>query len=230
MSRLPGYADGLVSIQDAGAQLAAAVVAEDLDPSHSKRPADFKPRLLDACAAPGGKLFHLMERFPATTAVALDSSPARMEVLNQEGRRLGHTNHVGITGDAAAHYWWDGLPFDAIFLDAPCSGSGTLRRHPDIKVLRQAGDLIRYAALQTALLRSLWQVLRPGGTLVYCTCSLFPAENDDVVEGFLTGAAGATIERFGLPTGRQMRMGWQLLPMDADTDGFYFARIRKDLA
>jgi len=230
MSRLPGYTDGLVSIQDGGAQLAAAVVARDLDPADTLRPADFKPRLLDACAAPGGKLFHLLERFPATTAVALDSSPTRMETMNREGRRLGHTHYVGITGDATAHSWWDGLPFDTLFLDAPCSGSGTLRRHPDIKVLRQAGDLVRYAALQTALLRSLWQVLRPGGTLVYCTCSLFPAENDDVVEAFVNGATDATIERFSLPTGRPMRMGWQLLPIDADTDGFYFARIRKDRA
>lgn len=230
MSRLPGYADGLVSIQDAGAQLATAVVAPDLDPTGALRPADFSPRLLDACAAPGGKLFHLLERFPATTVVALDSSSSRMETMNQEGRRLGHTRYVPITGDAAAHSWWDGSPFDTVFLDAPCSGSGTVRRHPDIKVLRQAGDLSRYAALQAALLRSLWQVLRPGGTLVYCTCSLFPAENDDVVEGFLAGAPDATNERLTLPTGRQMRMGWQLLPIDADTDGFYFARLRKDRA
>jgi len=171
-----------------------------------------------------------MERLPSATVVALDSSPARMETLNQEGQRLGHTSHIGIIGDAAALSWWDGLPFDAILIDAPCSGSGTLRRHPDIKVLRQAGDLVRYAAQQAALLRSLWQVLRPGGTLIYCTCSLFPAENDEVVDGFLTTAPDATIERTSLPTGRPMRLGWQLLPTDADTDGFYFARIRKDQA
>lgn len=231
VQRLPGYAQGLVSVQDAGAQLAAAVLASDwpaaLDPH---RDASAPIRLLDACAAPGGKFFHLLERCPAFDGVALDSSRTRLETLRREARRLGHERYTAIEADATGIEWWDGILFDRILIDAPCSGSGTLRRHPDIKVLRQAGDLPRYVKVQLALLQSLWRVLRPGGTLLYCTCSLFPAENDDVIGEFMSSHREVEPVVFRLPTGQQTRFGWQLLPTDADTDGFYFSHIRKAAA
>jgi len=228
-ARLPGYQEGLVSIQDGGAQLVAAIMAEALE-AHAAAPRRQPPnRVLDACAAPGGKLFHLLERFPTIEATALDVSPARMEVLLKEGRRLGHAPIHTAVGDATGLDWWDGQPFDYVLIDAPCSGTGTLRRHPDIKLLRQPPDIIRYAALQAQLLAGLWQTLAPGGTLLYCTCSLLPAENDAVVGRFVNSTPAARLERFALTTGQATEFGWQLLPLDADTDGFYFARLRKEM-
>lgn len=233
---LPGYADGLVSIQDAGAQFAAHLLA----PAPGER-------VLDACAAPGGKLFHLAERFPNARLTALEVSPPRLEQLRREAARLqqplaGHAaappqaaqpgagpdpGLILRQADARRLDWWDGAPFDHILLDAPCSGSGTLRRHPDIKILRQAADLAGYAQLQGSLLANLWRVLRPGGTLLYCTCSLFAKENDEVIAAFTASHEDAALVPFTLDTGRPMRCGWQLLPTDVDTDGFYYARLRR---
>jgi 16S rRNA (cytosine967-C5)-methyltransferase len=220
IAHLPGYREGLVGVQDAGAQLTASVFGAPPKPASGAR-------VLDACAAPGGKLFHLMERWPETSFTALDSSATRMETLTTEARRLKHECVHTIVGDGTTLDWWDGTSFSHVLIDAPCSGSGTLRRHPDIKVLRQAGDLPGYAALQSQLLATLWKTLGPGGTLLYCTCSLFPAENDDVIDDFLSRHPDAAVERLALVTGQSMRWGWQLLPTDANTDGFYFARMRK---
>jgi 16S rRNA (cytosine967-C5)-methyltransferase len=226
--QLPGYREGLVSVQDAGAQLAASLFC--VTPTTNPVSAEPMPsRLLDACAAPGGKLFHLLERAVDLEAVAVDNSSARLDTLRREANRLGLTRYTAIVGDATALDWWNGQQFDQVLVDAPCSGSGTLRRHPDIKILRQASDLPRYAALQGALLESLWQVVKPGGTLIYCTCSIFPAENDAVIDPFLNRHADAAVEFITLPTGQATHFGWQLLPLDADTDGFYFARLRKAL-
>ncbi|MEZ5558556.1 MAG: 16S rRNA (cytosine(967)-C(5))-methyltransferase RsmB [Pseudomonadales bacterium] len=220
--RLPGFAEGLVAVQDAGAQLAAPLLAaEDLAPLPPGT------RVLDACAAPGGKLFHFHERFPAAELSAVELSEARLPQLRAEAQRLQHEGLRTLLGDATDDRWWDGRPFQRILADAPCSGSGTLRRHPDIKLLRQRGDLEAYTALQRALLDNLWRMLEPGGTLLYCTCSIFAAENDDVIMQFLAATADARPSPFVLTTGRATRCGWQLLPTDPDTDGFYYARLHK---
>jgi 16S rRNA (cytosine967-C5)-methyltransferase len=136
-----------------------------------------------------------------------------------------------IQGDATNLDWHDGSSFDAILLDAPCSGSGTLRRHPDIKFLRQESDLAAYVRLQQSMLENLISLLSAGGTLVYCTCSLFPEENDAVIETFLEKHPEVQLAELALPTGRPTRFGWQLLPLPAEggpnrtVDGFYFARM-----
>lgn len=216
MESLPGYSEGLVAVQDAGAQLAVRL----LEPAPGER-------VLDACAAPGGKLFHLLERHPQAELTALDRSEARLERLGREAERLGHRQFGRIAADATRLDWWDGVPYRWILLDAPCSGTGTLRRHPDIKLLRRAEDLPALVDLQRRLLEALWQVLEPGGTLVYCTCSILPAENDEVVGSFRAHRGDVLPSPFRLATGRATREGWQLLPIDPDTDGFYFARMTK---
>lgn len=216
MDTLPGYGDGLVSVQDAGAQFAAPLL--------SPQPGE---RILDACAAPGGKLFHLLERQPHAQVTALESNGDRLARLMVEAGRLGHERFLPLEADAAATDWWDGTPFQRVLVDAPCSGTGTLRRHPDIKVLRHAEDVEPLVELQRRLMHNLWRVLEPGGTLLYCTCSILAAENDAVISSFLAHEQNATLQRFRLSTGRATRHGWQLLPTDRDTDGFYYARMTK---
>ncbi|NBC23371.1 MAG: 16S rRNA (cytosine(967)-C(5))-methyltransferase RsmB [Gammaproteobacteria bacterium] len=217
---LPGFAAGLVAVQDAGAQFAAGLLS-DGGPT---------VRLLDACAAPGGKLFHLVESRPEITALALDEHAGRVAQLQAQAERLGHLAVAIRQADASSLDWWDGVPFDQVLLDAPCTGTGTLRRHPDIKVLRRAEDLPALTDLQRRLLGNLWHVLQPGGTLLYCTCSILAAENDDVVAHFLAQHSDARAEAFALTSGRPTRHGWQLLPTNPDTDGFYYARLRKAAA
>ena len=220
---LPGFAEGLVSVQDAGALFAARLL----------NPTTPVPRILDACAAPGGKLFHLAEQMPKSDLTGLELSPDRLEFMSAEAVRLQHSAVHLLQGDATTTQWHDGECFDAILLDAPCSGSGTLRRHPDIKILRQPEDLKRYAELQLKLLENLWPLLAPGGTLVYCTCSLFAEENDGVIGTFLETSTEARIEKFDLPVGRATQLGWQLVPLPAASqpqttvDGFYFARLTR---
>jgi 16S rRNA (cytosine967-C5)-methyltransferase len=216
MEALPGYREGDVSVQDAGAQFAAGLLAPAAG-----------DRVLDACAAPGGKSFHLRERHPQTRLTALEQSAERLAHLRQEAGRLGHDDIVALQGDATAADWWDDEPYQRILLDAPCSGTGTLRRHPDIKVLRRRADLEPLVALQARLLANLWRVLGPGGTLLYCTCSILAAENDEVISSFLAHQRDALPSPFELATGRATRHGWQLLPADPDTDGFYYARMTK---
>ncbi|TNF89573.1 MAG: methyltransferase domain-containing protein, partial [Gammaproteobacteria bacterium] len=203
------------------------------------------PRILDACVAPGGKLFHLAERFPQATLVGIELSRDRLAHVQQEAARLGHENVQLIGGDATGRDWLsklaagdgDAARFDLILLDAPCSGSGTLRRHPDIKLLRTEQDVSAAAELQLALLENLWPLLAEGGSLIYCTCSVFTEENDQVVEAFirrLQQEAAPTLDRLDLPVGIATRFGWQLLPLPADetppnrsVDGFYFARMTR---
>lgn len=216
---LPGYPEGHVSIQDSGALIAAPLLA-----------AEHPQRVLDACAAPGGKLFHLCERLPAADVVGLEINPQRFDHLVAEAQRLGHTRVRLLEADAESDAWWDGRPFDAVLVDAPCSGSGTLRRHPEIKLLRSEQDLARYQQQQLRLLRNLWRTVSPGGTLLYCTCSLFQEENDNVVRNFLAEAPAAVIQPIEAPRGIPTTYGWQLLPTASDPtspDGFYYARLRK---
>ncbi len=213
---LPGYAEGLVAVQDAGAQFAAGL----LSPTSGER-------VLDACAAPGGKLFHLMERCPGARYAAVEQSGERLSRMLTEAERLGHSGFTALEADATTLHWWDGAPFDRVLVDAPCTGTGTLRRHPDIKVLRRPADVEAMAGLQGRLLANLWRVLTPGGTLLYCTCSILAAENDEVISRFLAHRPEAIARPCRLATGRATRHGWQLLPTQADTDGFYYARMIK---
>lgn len=214
VERLPGFADGLASVQDAGAQQAAPLL--DVEPGM---------RVLDACAAPGGKTTHLLE-IADVDLTALDNDAVRLERVRQNLQRLGLTAHLmtGDAGDAAA--WWDGRPFERILADVPCSASGVVRRHPDIKWLRRAGDIPQFAAQQQRMLDSLWRLLASGGKLLYTTCSIFQEENSQQVADFLTRHADAKLLPLcgvktldGTPAG-------QLLP-DHEHDGFFYALFRK---
>lgn len=219
VGRLPGFAAGLVSVQDAASQLAAPLLA-----------AGPGLRVLDACAAPGGKAGHLLE-LASVDLTALDMAAPRLELVRANLRRLGLSARL-VTGDATAPAsWWDGQPFDRILVDAPCSASGVIRRHPDIKLLRRPEDLPGLARRQRLMLDRLWPLLRPGGRLLYSTCSVFREENGAVVGGFLADQPGARLLPLapGLPGGVALdgAPGLQLLPGPGDTDGFYYALMEK---
>jgi 16S rRNA (cytosine967-C5)-methyltransferase len=225
VAELPGFADGLVSVQDAAAQLAARLLA----PGPGER-------VLDACAAPGGKTGHLLELQPELRElVAIDVSGERLWRVADNLRRLGLPARL-IEGDAAAPSdWWDGVAFDRILLDVPCSATGVIRRHPDIKLLRRAADIPALAQRQVQLLRALWPLLAPGGRLLYASCSVLQAENAAVIEAFLaecpqasdmTSDITATIgAALGL-TDRHAR-GYRIAPGAGGMDGFYYACLKK---
>jgi 16S rRNA (cytosine967-C5)-methyltransferase len=206
---LPGFADGEVSVQDLSAQRAASLL--ELEPGQ---------RVLDACAAPGGKTGHMLEVLAGTGEVwALDRDAERLERVRDNLERLRLAAKI-VAGDAATPAdWWDGRPFDRILIDAPCSATGVIRRHPDIKVLRRPADVDRAVALQGRLLRALWPLLAPGGRLVYATCSVLKRENDDQIAAFR--AEEPTIEAAGSVA------SMQLLPEEARGDGFYYAWLGK---
>ncbi len=219
---LPGYAQGLFSVQDAGAQLAAPLLLEGL-------PASPQPwRLLDACAAPGGKTAHLLEAAEAQV-LALDVDAQRCERITQNLSRLGLQARVQAADAAQVEAWWDGQQFDGILLDAPCTASGIVRRHPDVRWLRRASDVAQLARQQARLLEALWPLLKPGGQLVYCTCSVFQAEGQAQVETFLArhkDAQSRPAPGHLLPSGAES--GGQLPDNSAgDHDGFFYARFRK---
>jgi len=213
---LPGFERGRVSVQDGAAQLAAPLVAQ---------PAP--RRILDACAAPGGKTGHLLECCPGAQVVALDADAERLERVRSNLERLGVSAALQAADAAQPAQWWDGEPFDAVLLDAPCSGTGVIRRHPDIKWLRRQSDIPHLAALQRRLLAALWAVLAPGGRLVYATCSALCAENESVIGGFLDrhgdAAEHAVDAEWGesRPHGRRIRVGAH------EMDGFYYAALDK---
>jgi 16S rRNA (cytosine967-C5)-methyltransferase len=217
VAQLPGFAEGLVSVQDAAAQLAAQL----LGPRAGER-------ILDACAAPGGKTGALLELAGgAIELVAVDHSAQRLVRVRENLARLGREAQVLQADLLAGSGWWQGPPFDAILLDAPCSGTGVIRRHPDIKLLRRASDIAGFALTQRALLEALWPQLKPGGRLLYVTCSVLPEENSAVVAGFLAAHPDAreldlpAAERLSPPL-KRCQPGWQLLP-GAWGDGFYYA-------
>lgn len=215
VSELPGFAEGLVSVQDAGAQLAAGLL--DLQPGM---------RVLDACAAPGGKSGHLLETVPEIRLTALDVDARRLEKVAENLDRLGYEAER-VVGDAAAEGPWSRHAYDRILADVPCTATGVIRRHPDIKLLRRPEDLAPLAARQQAILERLWRSLRPGGKLLYATCSLLPEENEAQVARFLQGHAEARACTPALPRGRVTGHGVQLLPEDRETDGFYYAVLEK---
>lgn len=204
VEQLPGWRQGWVSVQDAAAQQAAVLLAP--------QPGE---RILDACAAPGGKTAHILEH--ADVALwAVDISPVRLRRIGDNLRRLGLPAARLVAADAARpDAWWDGRPFDRILLDAPCSGTGVIRRHPDIKLLRRATDIAKMAFQQQNLLEALWPLLKPGGRFVYATCSILPEENQDQIESFLMRHAEASL--CPLPA------AGQILPGTEDMDGFYYA-------
>jgi 16S rRNA (cytosine967-C5)-methyltransferase len=221
---LPGFAEGLLSVQDAAAQLAVELL--DAQPGE---------RVLDACAAPGGKTCHLLERTGSAVEVtALDVSAPRLQRVRENLDRLG-LQALLVSGDAARPAdWWDGRPFDRILLDVPCSATGVIRRHPDIKLLRRDKDIAALARRQRDLLESAWGQLKAGGTLLYSSCSVLAEENERVVAGFLARhpeAADRTSERTGAwpPRLAGGGPGYPVLPGENGMDGFYFACLRKSL-
>lgn len=216
---LPGFEEGHVSVQDEAAQLSAVLLGPVLAP----RPG---ARVLDACCAPGGKTAHLLELFDIDLH-AVDSDAVRLARVEDALTRLGLAATL-THGDATQRDWWDGTPFDAILLDAPCSGSGVIRRHPDIKRLRRHSDIPKLAELQARLLDNLWSLLRPGGTLLYATCSVLPEENAEQVRAFLARTPDATSTTpHDVAWGRPAGAGRQLLPAPDSHDGFFYARLVK---
>ena len=223
VTQLPGFADGDVSVQDAAAQRAAPLLI-----GAGLRPGS---RILDACAAPGGKTAHLLE-LADLDVLALDSDPARLTRVDETLARLGLTAKTIAADAGAPQTWWDGRPFDAILLDAPCSAAGIVRRHPDVRWLRRASDIPALAAIQARLLDALWPLLASGGRLLYCTCSVFKAEGQDQIDAFLQRQPGAALAA-GPPS------PGHLLPLpdngderpvhdiSAAADGFFYALIEK---
>ena len=214
---LPGFAEGALSVQDAAAQLAALL----LDPQPGER-------ILDACAAPGGKTAHLLEHAGGRLdLLALELDPDRLPALRDTLARLGLAAEIR-QGDAARpDDWWDGRPFDRILLDAPCSATGVLRRNPDIRVHRRPQDIARLQATQQTLLNALWPLLRPGGRLLYATCSVLPEENREQIAAFLAGQPDARLCALTVDCGRDTQAGLQILPGDEGMDGFFHALIEK---
>ena len=214
---LPGFAEGVVSVQDAAAQLAAPLL-------------EVKPgqRVLDACAAPGGKTAHLLESEPGlATLIAVEKDAARVPLLNATLERLGLVCPV-VHGDAASPgNWWDGKLFDRILIDAPCSASGVIRRHPDIKYHRRQSDVQALVSVQRGLLEALWPLLAQGGLVLYATCSILPQENQQQVLEFVKSHSDAAPCRIDSEWGRAVDPGRQILPGDHGMDGFYYARLAK---
>lgn len=213
---LPGFHEGWVSIQDGAAQLVAPLL--DVPPG---------ARVLDACAAPGGKTAHLLERNDIGTLVAVDNQPKRIQKLIKTLHRLRLTAQVHCSDVACPENWWDGQLFDRILLDAPCTGSGVIRRHPDIKYLRQPSDIEKLSMQQARLLEALWPLLKPGGKLLYVTCSLFSRENFLQLQQFLAHHDDAQQENFRVEWGYPLPIGRQVLPIQDNLDGFYYAGLSK---
>lgn len=212
VDKLPGFHEGAVSVQDLSAQRAADYLN-----------ANNNHRVLDCCAAPGGKLLHLLERHSfehPVQAVELDESRLERITENLTRAQLSAELHCADAADTSS--WWDGTPFDRILLDAPCSATGVIRRHPDIKWLRRQSDISELAELQANILNSLWKTLTPGGELLYATCSILRAENQSQVEAFLKQHSDATL--IPIESNREML---QILPGEADGDGFFYARLKK---
>ncbi len=215
VTRLPGFAEGLFAVQDGAAQVAADLL--------DARPGQ---RVLDACAAPGGKACHLVER-TELALTALDSDPARLRRIGQNLDRLGLHAELRAGDAGVQEAWWDGQPYDRILIDAPCSATGVLRRRPDVRLHRRASDIPPLAELQQRILAALWPLLKPGGKLVYATCSLLRAENEAAVQSLLAGNADARALPFTLPAGQAAAVGWQILPGDGDLDGMYYAVLER---
>lgn len=209
VGEVPGFKDGWVSVQDFGAQFAAQL----LDAKDGMR-------VLDACCAPGGKTGHILES-AGVQMLALDHDDARLERVQSNLDRLGMSAVLQIGDAAKPEEWWDGVPFDRILADVPCTASGIVRRHVDIKWLRREQDIAEFAQQQKAILNSLWRLLAKGGKLLYATCSIFHEENQGQIDQFLKQHQDAT----KLPL--EHPQNGQLIPC-ADHDGFFYALLQKD--
>ena len=214
---LPGFAQGDVSVQDGAAQRVAALL--DGLPAGA--------RVLDMCAAPGGKSAHLLERDPTRRLLAIDVDARRLQRVRETLDRVGVQADMKAADAADPSAWWDGEPFDAVLLDAPCSATGIVRRQPDVLLHRRADDLVALTRLQARLLDAAWQVLRPGGCLVYTTCSILRAENALQLEAFRARHAAALVEPLDETWGHADGGGRQRLPGESDMDGFFYAVLRK---
>lgn len=221
---IPGFAEGAVSVQDAGAQLAAELLLKGMPGGLPGQ----RPRILDACAAPGGKTAHLLELADAEV-LALDIDPARCGRIHENLQRLGLAADVLAADASRPEAWWDGKPFDAILLDAPCTASGIVRRHPDVRWLRRESDIAGLAAQQEALLRALWPLLAPGGRLLYCTCSVFRDEGERRIEAFLAHNTDASLR----PSPGHLLPQTEAKPgavpdnPSGEHDGFFYALLEK---
>jgi len=219
VNNLPGFDQGWVSIQDGAAQQAALI----LDCQNGDN-------VLDCCAAPGGKTCHILELNSNITMTAIDIEQHRLQRVHENLSRL-NLNATVIAGDAAnPQDWCDKNGYDRILLDAPCSGTGVIRRHPDIKWLRKANDIDKLTLLQQQILDSIWLLLKPGGTLVYATCSVLPEENNQQITRFLANNNDAELIEISdknKPTSNAI--GWQILPNESGMDGFYYAKMTKKI-
>ena len=214
---LPGFAEGWISVQDEAAQLAADLL--DLAPGQ---------RVLDACCAPGGKTCHILEvQQDLAGVVAVDLEAKRLVRVRENLARLGLSAELIAADGRATATWWDGKPFQRILLDAPCSATGVIRRHPDIKLTRQPDDIAALAVLQGELLDALWPTLEVGGILLYATCSTLPTENTEVIEAFLARTSGARELDLATTAGIKQPHGRQLLAQEGGHDGFYYAKLIK---
>ncbi len=219
VSRLPGFDAGEVSVQDEAAQLCTGLLAPQAG-----------ERVLDACAAPGGKTAALLETCPELDMLALDRDGKRLERVTENLERLGLSARVLEADAADTDSWWDGRPFQRILLDAPCSGSGVIRRHPDIKLLRRETDIKALGNTQLNLLERLWQTLAPGGRLVYATCSVFPQENHRIISRFMRDRDDVALQPIAAPWGVDTGAGRQLFPVTGGHDGFFYAILDKPRA
>ena len=216
ISTLPDFAEGTVSVQDAGAQLAASLLNIDSD-----------MHILDACAAPGGKAVNLLEREESIQLTAIDINSERLLDVEENLHRCGYRARCIAADVARLDDWWDGVLFDRILLDAPCSGTGIISHHPDIKILRRETDIASFARQQKHLLNALWATLKPGGELLYCTCSVMPEENNHVIDAFLHAMPDAKALKIDGVWGQKQGYGRQLLPNQGKYGGFFYTRLSK---
>ncbi len=214
---IPGFSEGMLSVQDPAAQLAAVLL--DCEPGM---------RVLDACAAPGGKTAHILQSTDDLDLIAIDRDQSRLNLIGENLRRIRRSANL-TCGDAShPSEWFDGQLFDRILADVPCSGSGVIRRHPDIKLLRRAADINRLVKNQRLILSSLWKLLKPDGLLVYSTCSIFKDENERQIDWFVQNHDNTTVSELNsVQWGEQRLWGQQILPGSHNMDGFYYACLRK---
>jgi 16S rRNA (cytosine967-C5)-methyltransferase len=222
VQELPGFLEGELSVQDAAAQLAAPLLLAGMAPTQPLR-------VLDACAAPGGKTAHLLELAPQAHVLAVDADAQRCERIKGTLSRLNLQAELLVADAGDTARWWDGQMFDAILLDAPCTASGIVRRHPDVRWLRRESDIAQLAATQARLLAALWPLLRPGGRLLYCTCSVFRAEGQARISSFVAHNKDALLRPAPGHLLPQSRANTNPLPdnLPGDHDGFFYALLEK---